>query len=324
MIVFQAETTCYELDGIMFDPMNARDLDATADPRCAGPRGACGGSDGRAGAAVHAGSLRTERRILAQARSQASTLGVRAPASSPCVKGQRVRWAARPASVSAIRCDKSRLAEPVSRARHTLKRISRGDGRAEVVMNQDEPSKQENLPSMAPPPALDDDWIRWLTGEWETSAESDNGPYKNWVQARGRMKVELGLGGQFVTISREGSVIELSDEYVRHLKENLRVPDDELEKLRRMTFANLEVQTVDPKSGLIIGYLFDSWRCVAKGKGRREGNKETMSWEWSAAGRGTSERVTEKLDDARFVMTEKYVLPDGGAMEDRSVATRKK
>jgi len=33
-----------------------------------------------------------------------------------------------------------------------------------------------------------------------------------------------------------------------------------------------------------IGYFFDSLRCIAEGRGIRQGNKEIMEWEWSGTG----------------------------------------
>ena len=182
----------------------------------------------------------------------------------------------------------------------------------------------EVLPSLEPPQVLAEDWNQWLLGEWETSAESDLGPFKNWVKGKGRMKVEQGIGGQFLLVKREGRVVELSEEYVQHLRQVQHASPQEIEKLRTMSFEELEICTTDPHTGEIISYLFDSWRCVAKGTGRREGNKETIQWEWSVGGRGTSVRVSERIGDARLVVTQKYTLPGGGIMEDRVQMTRRK
>jgi hypothetical protein len=193
-------------------------------------------------------------------------------------------------------------------------------GTAELTMGEDE---KKPLPSLAAPAALDDDWARWLVGEWESEAESDNGPFKNWVSARGRLTVELGIGGQFIIMHRQGLVTGISDEYERYLKQTMHASETDVEKVRHLPLANLELQTMDPKTGAIIAYLFDSWRCVAKGTGTREGNAETIRWEWSAAGQGTSVRVTKKLDNDKFVITENYSLPNGATMEDRIVVTRK-
>ena len=85
----------------------------------------------------------------------------------------------------------------------------------------------------------------------------------------------------------------------------------------------MEIYTIDPKTGEISAYLFDSLRCVAKGTGKRQGNKEIINWVWSVQGQGTSTRVTEKISDDKFISTEKYTMPDGSAMEDTAEMTRK-
>jgi hypothetical protein len=78
------------------------------------------------------------------------------------------------------------------------------------------------------------------------------------------------------------------------------------------------------KTGEIVGYLFDSLRCVARGTGKREGNKEIINWVWSVQGTGTSVRITEKISDDKFISTEKYRMPDGGIMEDKAEMIRSK
>ena len=70
--------------------------------------------------------------------------------------------------------------------------------------------------------------------------------------------------------------------------------------------------------------MFDSWRCIAKGTGKRQGNKEIVEWKWSASGQGDSIRITEKVGDDKIIVTEKYTLPDGSIMEDKRKMTRKK
>ena len=89
-------------------------------------------------------------------------------------------------------------------------------------------------------------------------------------------------------------------------------------------FKELQLHTIDPKTGERIGYLFDSMRCIAKGTGRLEGNKEIMEWEWSGTGQGaTSVSIIEKINDNTFTLNQKYTLPDGKIMEDKGVVTRK-
>ena len=191
-------------------------------------------------------------------------------------------------------------------------------------MDQEKTSVQKSVPSLVPPQGLDDEWSRWLIGEWESAAESDLPGFKRWVQGKGRVKAELGVGGQFLIVTRQGEVVHVSDEYLQHLRRNTQSAEDEIEKLRKMKFAEVDYRTIDPRTGGIVAYLFDSWRCVATGAGKREGNKEIIEWKWSAGGQGTSIRTTERISDDKLVVTEKYTLADGGTMEDRVQMVRKK
>ena len=90
-------------------------------------------------------------------------------------------------------------------------------------------------------------------------------------------------------------------------------------------FKELQLHTIDPKTGERIGYWFDSQRCIAEGTGRLEGNKEIMEWEWSGTGQGaTSVGIMEKINDNKFTLSGKHTLPNGNKMEDNAEFTRKK
>ncbi len=184
--------------------------------------------------------------------------------------------------------------------------------------------EKKSVVSLGRPEGLDDEWSRWLVGEWDSTAESDMGGFKCWVKGKGRVKAEFGVGGQFLVVTKEGKVARISDEYLQHLRRNLHTPEEEIEKLRQMKFAEVDYRTIDPRTGAIVAYLFDSWRCVATGTGRCDGNKEVIEWKWSAGGQGTSIRTTERISQDEFLVTEKYTLPDGGTMEDRAQMVRVK
>jgi hypothetical protein len=194
----------------------------------------------------------------------------------------------------------------------------------ERAMKQEKKKVQENVPSLTPPQGLDDEWSRWLIGEWESSAQSDLPGFKCWVKGTGRLKAELGVGGQFLVMTKQGEVAQLSDEYVQHLRGKMHAPEEEIEKLRTMKFAEVDYRTIDPRTGRVVACLFDSWRCVATGTGTCDGNKEVIEWKWSAGGQGTSVRTTERVSEDKFVVTEKYTLPGGGTMEDRAQMVRKR
>ncbi len=172
--------------------------------------------------------------------------------------------------------------------------------------------------SIFQPQSLNDDWSRSLVGEWEGSGESSGG------KGKGLTKIELALNGQFLIISGRATITEITPEQRKYNKETLHVSDEDITKFIGSTFKSIELRTVDPATGEIVGYIFDSMRCIAKGTGRLEGNKEIMDWQWSLQGQGTSRRVMEKISDDKIIMTQKYDFPDGGTMEDYWEMVRKK
>jgi hypothetical protein len=189
------------------------------------------------------------------------------------------------------------------------------------VTNQRNESDKGNIPSLEPPKALDDEWSKWIVGEWQGTAKSDFGGHKDWAKGNCRLNIELGLNGQFIVRKGKAQVISLSDEYIKQLKgQNL--SDLDIEKMRNSTFESMEIHTIDSKTGEVVGYLFDSLGCIAKGTGKRQGNKEIMNWVWSGQGQGKSVRITEKISDDKFISTEKYTMPDGSVMEDKVEMTR--
>jgi hypothetical protein len=189
------------------------------------------------------------------------------------------------------------------------------------VSNQKKEPDKGAMPSLEPPKAIDDDWSKWLVGNWQGIAKSDFGEHKDWAKGKCLLNIELALNGQFLVRKGQSRIISLSDEYIKQLK-GQRLSGSDIEKMCNSTFESMEVYTIDPKTGEITGYLFDSLRCIAKGTGKREGNKEIINWVWSGQGQGSSTRVTEKISDDKFISTEKYAMPDGSTMEDKAEMTR--
>ncbi|MDD5328141.1 MAG: hypothetical protein PHY02_10075 [Phycisphaerae bacterium] len=189
---------------------------------------------------------------------------------------------------------------------------------ASCVIKEKEMAKESRSSAFQPEP-LGDDWSRSLVGEWEGSGESNAG------EGKGRTKIELGLNGQFLIMKGEAEIAEITPEQRQYLKETMHATDEDIAKFQGSTFKELQIRTIDPKTGEIVGYLFDSMRCIARGTGRREGNKEIMEWQWFAQGQGAlSTRITEKVSDDKFIITEKYTMPDGSIMEDKGEMIRKK
>jgi len=77
---------------------------------------------------------------------------------------------------------------------------------------------KENMPSLEPPKALEDNWSRWLVGNWQGTAKSDFGEHKDWVKGSCQMNIELALKGQFVVHKGRSQITSLSDEYIKQVK----------------------------------------------------------------------------------------------------------
>ncbi len=172
-----------------------------------------------------------------------------------------------------------------------------------------------------PPPAaflphpLDDGWTRWLVGEWEGAGASDTGT------GTGTERIELALGGQFLISHGEARITRITPEQAEYLRKNMHASREEIERFNRAGYQSLQLFTIDQRTGDVIGYLFDSLRCIATGRGRREGNIETMDWHWSN-GR-TSTRVTERLSDDRMRVIQRTPMPDGSVMEEMGESIRR-
>jgi hypothetical protein len=180
-----------------------------------------------------------------------------------------------------------------------------------MVNKENEMAKESGASSFQPKP-LEDEWFKWLVGEWEGSVESDVGTGKI------RMKIELGLNGQFLIMKTESEITEITDEQRQYLRETLHASDEDIERYRNSTFKELQTHTIDFKTGERIGYLFDSMRCIAEGRGRRQGNKEIIEWKWSVAAQGaTSVSIIERINDNKFTYNHKYTLPNGNKMEGK-------
>ncbi len=187
-----------------------------------------------------------------------------------------------------------------------------------AINEEREAAKESGSTSFQPKP-LDDDWSKWFVGEWEGIAESDAGTAKLSI------KIDFGLNGQFLIMKGESELTELADKQRQYLKDALGAPDEDIESYQSSTFRDLQILTIDPKTGEVVGYLFDSMRCIAEGRGRRQGNKQIIEWKWFVTAQGaTSVGIIEKINDNKFTLNHKYTLPNGEKMEDKAEMTRKK
>ncbi len=206
-------------------------------------------------------------------------------------------------------------------------------GMASCAINEEKETAKESGSASFQPKPLDDEWSKWLVGEWkvvsgESSVTDESGKVAKIdvnEQGAGSFKIELGLNGQFLIM--RGSSGEMTDEQKKQIKDAFTtyVSDEELERFVSMPYKSLQIQTIDPKTGEVIEYLFDSQRCIAEGRGKRQGNKEIIEWKWSVTAQGaTSVRIIEKINDNKFTLNHKYILPNGNKMEDKIEMTRKK
>ena len=202
-----------------------------------------------------------------------------------------------------------------------------------AINQEKEMPKKSGSASFQPKP-LDDEWSKWLVGEWKvvsgkSSVADESGKVAKIdidEEETGGFKIEFGLNGQFL-ITR-GSGGQMTDEQKKQIKdafkETTNASDEDIERFLSMPYKSLQIKTIDPKTGEVIEYLFDSQRCIAQGRGKRQGNKEIIEWVWFATAQGaTSISITEKINDNKFTYNHKYILPNGNKMEDKVEFTRK-
>ena len=184
------------------------------------------------------------------------------------------------------------------------------------AINEKKEMAKESVSTSLQPKPLDDEWSKWLVGQWEGSFESDVGTGKT------RTKIRFGLNGQFLIMKSEAEITEITDEQRQYLKETLHASDEYIEKSQNSIFEELQIHTIDPMTGEVVGYLFDGLRCIAEGRARRQGNKEIVEWKWSGAAQSVC--IIKKINDNKIVLNHKYTLPDGNKMEAKTEMTRKK
>ena len=143
---------------------------------------------------------------------------------------------------------------------------------------------QVGKPMFLPPP-LADDWSKWIVGVWEGAGESETG------RGSGVERVESALNGQFLICRGEAKITEMTPDQVAYLKRNMHASEEEIERFRTSPYRSLEIFTVDQATGEVVGFSFDSLRCIATGRGRREGNRQIIDWEWTTGHKST--RITE-------------------------------
>jgi hypothetical protein len=141
----------------------------------------------------------------------------------------------------------------------------------------------------APPPQITDALWESLNGDWEGWSEMPSG------KSEEKLEVEWGLQRQFLIVR-----VTIKD--------------------ANSTYKITGYSTIDPKTGKMFGYWFDSSRNVYQSTETRSGNKFTIKWE----GPSTFERTYEKVGEDKLVGTIKQMDPSGNVVEGKTEVTRKK
>ena len=108
------------------------------------------------------------------------------------------------------------------------------------LMSQEQEPAKEVKRSMFLPNSLDDEWTKWIVGQWEGSGDSDAG------KGKGLIKIGTELNGQFLIMRGESQIAEANPDY---LKKTMHASDEEIEQFKIAPYKMLQIYTVDPKTG---------------------------------------------------------------------------
>ncbi len=180
---------------------------------------------------------------------------------------------------------------------------------------QEKETAKEAAPSMMPPKALDDDLFTWMVGEWEGWDSSPMGKSQVW------MKNEMSLDNQFVVTHYTSKITEMTPEQMKAAAAMYGMPEDQAKSMIGTMYKGMGPTTINPQTGEIVAYWFDSMRGVSTGKGKRDGSKYTVNWEGPT---GSAVMVVEKTGDDKMTMTFDQKDPSGNVTHSQSDFTRKK
>ncbi|MHC4455795.1 MAG: hypothetical protein ACYS0I_01705 [Planctomycetota bacterium] len=129
------------------------------------------------------------------------------------------------------------------------------------AINKEKEMAEINGSASFQPKPLDDEWSKWLIGKWKVvSGESSVADESGKVSkidvddlGTGGFKIEFGLNGQFLIMKSWAETDEMTDEQKKQLKEALKettnASDEEIKRFLSMPFKELQIRTIDPKTG---------------------------------------------------------------------------
>lgn len=185
---------------------------------------------------------------------------------------------------------------------------------AVLMVHAQEMQKGEMSPM--PPQPLQDEWHQWLIGEWEGTTDGNMGKTRDW------MKIDWGPGKQFLVMHYKGKTTEVNPDMLSKAAKKMNMPEAQLKEMMMQDYLGLGVTTVNPKTGELMGYWFDSYRDISEGQGTREGNATTMTW--SSAAMGSMTRTVERVSEDEMKIKMHGKDPSGLEYDGTSVMKRKK
>lgn len=166
------------------------------------------------------------------------------------------------------------------------------------------------LAQMAPPGPLEDDLCKWMVGKWEGTTESSMG------KANDEMEVDWDLGHQFVNMHYKSKIAETDPAKLEEMAKGMGMTKEQVQ----MPYKGVGYMTIDPQTKEYIGYWFGSMRDISVGKGTREGNKVTMTWDGPM---GSEMRTFEKAGEDKLVMSFEGKDPQGNVVKGTTTMMRK-
>ena len=166
------------------------------------------------------------------------------------------------------------------------------------------------LAQMAPPGPLEDDLYNWMAGKWEGTTESFMG------KANDEMEVDWDLEHQFLNIHYKNKIAETDPAKLEEMAKAMGMTKEQMQT----PYKGVGYMTISPQTKEYICHWFGSMRDISVGKGTREGNKITMTFEGP---QGSEMRTFEKAGEDKLVMSFGGKDPQGNVVKGTTTMMRK-